>query len=60
MDISSVFEKIQKPIPCQDQSVAGHVGLVLSKILTPLAISAVIAALTVGQGYHPNKTMWLA
>ena len=36
------FWKSQKPTPCQDQSVARHIGLLLSKILTPLAISETI------------------
>jgi hypothetical protein len=38
------FWNCQKPIPVFDQSVARHVGLLLSKILTPSSISLMIAA----------------
>ena len=44
-------------MPSLDQSVARQVGLVLSKIFTPFAISVAITVLdsSIDQGYRSNE-----
>ena len=55
-----MFLKNLNPMPSLDKLIARHVGLVLSKIFTPLAISVVIAVLDSSNTWLKLSSQWNA
>ena len=52
------FWNNQYPMPCFDQSVARHVGLVLSKIFTPLWISSMMVSFDFSNACCSVSSQW--